>query len=71
MNKYFTVTLMYGIDHTEVLNNVEKIETTDIGKLIITHWTYLGENNWCRTHELINPKYVNIMTYFNLHELER
>ena len=70
MNKYFTVTLMYDVDHAEVLNNVEKIETTDTEKIIITHWLYVG-NNWCRTTELINPKSVNIMTYFNLHDLER
>lgn len=70
MNKYFTVILMYVTDHREVLTNVEKVETTDIGKLIITHWIYVGDN-WCRTKELVNTKNVTIMTGFDLHDLER
>ena len=70
MQKYFTVILMYVTDHREVLNNVEKVETTDTEKLIITHWIYVGDK-WFRTKELVNPKNVTIMTGFDLHELER
>ena len=71
MNKYFTVNLMYGMDRSDVLNNVEKIETTDIGKIIIRHWIFAGNIGWYRTMELIDPKSVNIIIDFNLHELER
>lgn len=70
MNKYFTVTLMYGVDYSEVLSNVKRIEITDTNKIIITHMLYV-HNNWCRTKELVDPETVTIMVDFNFHEIKR